>query len=196
MPVWVLCVLFLLFESPTPSTSQLCSTEKIENMIIDIESALQYGVRGTEPIYSSMEDHCINLCCAEEHIEGQKTCNFVIFDKTKTVGHPNCYMFNCPLSAGACPMKPSEGMNSYKLIQDFPPGAQDSKKNVTTELSQVINVIDMHLDTDKRNQAEQENVKRENIPGPGGDDGHLGGVGPGEDDGSLGGVGPEGTMDL
>lgn len=48
---------------------------------------------------------------------GQKTCNFVIFDKTKTVGHPNCYMFNCPLSAGACPMKPSEGMNSYKLIQ-------------------------------------------------------------------------------
>lgn len=54
-----------------------------------------------------------------KNIAGDKACNLMIFDTRKTAGQPNCYLFFCP-SEEACPLKPAKGLESYRIIRDFP----------------------------------------------------------------------------
>ncbi|NXL45695.1 MANS1 protein, partial [Podilymbus podiceps] len=102
---------------PGPSLGQECSTEKMENTIIDINLSLSKGIRGAEPAYASAPEACVRTCCSGEKLSGDKKCNLVIFDARRTSSHPNCYLFYCP-STEACPMKPVTGFVSYKITRD------------------------------------------------------------------------------
>ncbi|NXI95671.1 MANS1 protein, partial [Psophia crepitans] len=102
---------------PGPSLSQECSTEKMENAIIDINLSLSKGIKGAEPVYAPSPEACVRACCSGENLSGDKKCNLMIFDARRTSTHPNCYLFYCP-STEACPMKPVAGFASYKITRD------------------------------------------------------------------------------
>ncbi|NWS69943.1 MANS1 protein, partial [Crotophaga sulcirostris] len=102
---------------PSPSLSQECSTEKMENAIVDISLSLPKGIRGAEPVYAPTLEACVRVCCSGEKPSGDKKCNLMIFDVQRTSAHPNCYLFYCP-STEACPMKPATGFVSYKITRD------------------------------------------------------------------------------
>uniref|UniRef100_A0A8D0LC72 MANSC domain containing 1 n=1 Tax=Sphenodon punctatus TaxID=8508 RepID=A0A8D0LC72_SPHPU len=99
------------------SLSQDCSLEKMEGVIVDMKLSLSKGIRGTEPIYTATRDACINVCCLEKDIAGDRPCNLVIYDARRVSSYPNCYLFYCP-SKEACPMKPLVGLVSYKITRD------------------------------------------------------------------------------
>ncbi|XP_007113061.2 MANSC domain-containing protein 1 [Physeter macrocephalus] len=101
------------------STSQNCPTKSLEDMVIDIQSSLSKGIRGNGPIHTLTQEDCANSCCSTKNISGDKACNLMIFDTRKTTKLPNCYLFFCP-SEEACPLKPAEGLMSYRIIRDFP----------------------------------------------------------------------------
>ncbi|KAG6939535.1 MANSC domain containing 1 [Chelydra serpentina] len=112
---WSTCTfLIMCYVIPGPSLSQDCSLEKMENVVIDITLSLSKGIRGTEPIYTPTQEACINVCCLEKNISGDRQCNLMIFDARRRSQHPNCYLFYCP-SKDACPMKPSKGLVSYRI---------------------------------------------------------------------------------
>uniref|UniRef100_A0A8C3XTS6 MANSC domain containing 1 n=1 Tax=Chelydra serpentina TaxID=8475 RepID=A0A8C3XTS6_CHESE len=109
---WSTCTfLIMCYVIPGPSLSQDCSLEKMENVVIDITLSLSKGIRGTEPIYTPTQEACINVCCLEKNISGDRQCNLMIFDARRRSQHPNCYLFYCP-SKDACPMKPSKGLST------------------------------------------------------------------------------------
>ncbi|XP_037370230.1 MANSC domain-containing protein 1 [Talpa occidentalis] len=101
------------------STSQKCPTESLEDVVIDIQSSLPKGIRGSEPIHTLTQEDCINSCCSTTNISGNKACNLMIFDARKTTRQPNCYLFFCP-SEEACPLKPAKGLRTYRIIREFP----------------------------------------------------------------------------
>ncbi|NXX26654.1 MANS1 protein, partial [Nicator chloris] len=109
--------------------SQECSTEKMENSIIDIDLSLPRGVRGAEPLRVPSAGACVRACCSGHRLSGDKKCNFIVFYAARTSTHPNCYLFYCP-STEACPMKPAAGLVSYKIITDIH-GPED--KSIKTE---------------------------------------------------------------
>ncbi|NXN75100.1 MANS1 protein, partial [Himantopus himantopus] len=102
---------------PRPSLSQECSSERMEDTIIDINLSLPKGVRSAEPVYAPTPEACVRTCCSGEKLSGDKKCNLMIFDARRTSAHPNCYLFYCP-STEACPMKPATGFVSYKITGD------------------------------------------------------------------------------
>uniref|UniRef100_A0A8C3T9B9 MANSC domain containing 1 n=1 Tax=Chelydra serpentina TaxID=8475 RepID=A0A8C3T9B9_CHESE len=115
---WSTCTfLIMCYVIPGPSLSQDCSLEKMENVVIDITLSLSKGIRGTEPIYTPTQEACINVCCLEKNISGDRQCNLMIFDARRRSQHPNCYLFYCP-SKDACPMKPSKGLVSYRINRE------------------------------------------------------------------------------
>nr|XP_006115548.1 MANSC domain-containing protein 1 [Pelodiscus sinensis]XP_006115549.1 MANSC domain-containing protein 1 [Pelodiscus sinensis] len=97
-----------------PSLSHDCSLEKMENVVIDMKLSLSKGIKGTEPIYTPTQEACINVCCLEKNISGDRPCNLMIFDAGRVSKHSNCYLFYCP-SKEACPMKPAKGFVSYTI---------------------------------------------------------------------------------
>ncbi|CAM5079280.1 unnamed protein product [Natator depressus] len=112
---WSTCTfLIMCYMIPGPSLSQDCSLEKMENVVIDMMRSLSKGIRGTEPIYTPTREACINVCCLEKNISGDRQCNLMIFDARRISQHPNCYLFYCP-SKEACPMKPLKGLVSYRI---------------------------------------------------------------------------------
>ncbi|XP_034640274.1 MANSC domain-containing protein 1 [Trachemys scripta elegans] len=112
---WSTCTfLIMCYMIPGPSLSQDCSLEKMENVVIDMMPSLSKGIRGTEPIYTPTQETCINACCLEKNISGDRQCNLMIFDARRISQHPNCYLFYCP-SKEACPMKPAKGLVSYRI---------------------------------------------------------------------------------
>ncbi|XP_074859356.1 MANSC domain-containing protein 1 [Carettochelys insculpta] len=113
---------------PTPSLSQDCSLEKMENIIVDLKLSLSHGIRGTEPIYTSTQEACINICCLEKNILGDRLCNLMIFDARKVSKQPNCYLFYCP-GKEACPMKPAKGLMTYRITR----GIQTLDSQVTND---------------------------------------------------------------
>ncbi|KAK2499398.1 hypothetical protein MC885_000447 [Smutsia gigantea] len=118
---WSLTYTFIIicFLTLRLSTSENCPTERLEDVVIDIQSSLSKGIRGNEPIHTSTQEDCINSCCSTKTISGYKACNLMIFDTQKTTRLPNCYLFFCP-SEEACPLKPAKGLMSYRIIRDFP----------------------------------------------------------------------------
>ncbi|XP_052496425.1 MANSC domain-containing protein 1 [Budorcas taxicolor] len=118
---WILTYTFVIicFLTLRLSTSQNCLTESLEDVVIDIQSSLSKGIRGSEPIHTLTHQDCINSCCSTKNISGDKACNLMIFDTQKKIKLPNCYLFFCP-SEEACPLKPAKGLMSYRIIRDFP----------------------------------------------------------------------------
>ncbi|XP_038243785.1 MANSC domain-containing protein 1 [Dermochelys coriacea] len=112
---WSTCTfLIMCYMIPGPSLSQDCSLEKMENVVIDMMRSLSKGIRGTEPIYTPTREACINVCCLEKNISGDRQCNLMIYDARRISQHPNCYLFYCP-SKEACPVKPLKGLVSYRI---------------------------------------------------------------------------------
>ncbi|XP_056197835.1 MANSC domain-containing protein 1 [Falco biarmicus] len=114
---WLVRLLALTCLVADPSLSQECSTEKMENTIIDINLSLPEGVRSAEPVRARDPAACVRACCSGAPLAGDKKCNLMIFDARRTSAHPNCYLFYCP-STEACPMKPAAGLVSYKITRD------------------------------------------------------------------------------
>ncbi|XP_044843838.1 MANSC domain-containing protein 1 [Mauremys mutica] len=132
---WSTCTFLMMccYMIPGPSLSQDCSLEKMENIVIDMMLSLSKGIRGTEPIYTPTQEACINVCCLEKKISGDRQCNLMIFDGRRISQHPNCYLFYCP-SKEACPMKPAKGLVSYRInrgiqILDSQPANYESNGN-------------------------------------------------------------------
>uniref|UniRef100_A0A8C8RF33 MANSC domain containing 1 n=1 Tax=Pelusios castaneus TaxID=367368 RepID=A0A8C8RF33_9SAUR len=137
-----------------PSLSQNCSIEKMENVVIDMMLSLSKGVRGTEPIYTPTQEVCINVCCLEKNISGDRQCNLMIFDARRAGKHPNCYLFYCP-SKESCPMKPAKGLVSYRINRahfDLPNQAGHLnhtaalQKSITSQMTELLDHIEEHLD--------------------------------------------------
>lgn len=101
------------------SASHDCPAQSLGEVVIDIQSSLTKGIRGNEPIHTLTQEDCINSCCLTKNISGDKACNLMIFDTRKTARLPNCYLFFCP-SEEACPLKPVEGLRSYRIFRDLP----------------------------------------------------------------------------
>lgn len=110
----ILCFLTLRL-----STGQNCLTESLADVVIDIQASISKGIRGNEPMHTPTQQDCSRSCCSTKNIAGDKACNLMIFDTRKTAGQPNCYLFFCP-SEEACPLKPAKGLESYRIIRDFP----------------------------------------------------------------------------
>ncbi|XP_029455657.1 MANSC domain-containing protein 1 [Rhinatrema bivittatum] len=141
-------LLLVLCMSSVLCTGQQCSTEKIQNVIIDFKVALLKGIKDNDPIYVSTEEACLDLCCSEEKISGNKICNFMTFDSKMPKNLPNCYLFHCPTEE-ACPLKPTAGMMSYKITQaEQPLGGltdQDLDMHENPSSSQVVSSDSKHL---------------------------------------------------
>lgn len=108
------------------ATSLQCLSQSLEDVVIDIQSSLSRGIRGTEPTRTPTPQDCMDLCCSTRNISGDKACNLMIFDARKTTNQPNCYLFYCP-SEDACPLKPAKGLQSYRIIKESlssPPGTE------------------------------------------------------------------------
>ncbi|XP_070802954.1 MANSC domain-containing protein 1 [Pituophis catenifer annectens] len=116
---WVSAVLALV--AVKPSQTQKCSSEKMEDMTIDIPTAFSKGIRGTDPIYAPSWEACVETCCSEK-IAGDKTCNYAIFNTKMKSSSPNCYQFYFPTQE-TCPVKPASGLVTYRIIE----GKQISK---------------------------------------------------------------------
>ncbi|XP_061438487.1 MANSC domain-containing protein 1 [Rhineura floridana] len=96
-----------------PSQSQVCSTEKMENITIDIKAAFSKGIRGTDPIHAASWEACVNVCC----LDIDKKCNYVVFDTRRKGNNPNCYLFYYPTNE-TCPVKQVLGLVTYRMIED------------------------------------------------------------------------------
>ncbi|XP_030070382.1 MANSC domain-containing protein 1 [Microcaecilia unicolor] len=165
-------LLLLVCMSPVLCTSQRCSTERIVDFIIDVKNALSEGVKINEQIHTSTEEACRDLCCTHENISESKNCNFMTFDAQKAKNLPNCYLFYCPTTE-ACPLKPSIGLVSYRIVQDKQHLEEDlsipenssssqtnssaskhpaSKHNSTSNLQKSISapILDLEEDVDKQ----------------------------------------------
>lgn len=108
------------------ATSLQCLSQSLEDVVIDIQSSLSRGIRGSEPTHTPTPQDCMDLCCSTRNISGDKACNLMIFDARKTTNQPNCYLFYCP-SEDACPLKPAKGLQSYRIIKESlssPPGTE------------------------------------------------------------------------
>ncbi|XP_042325666.1 MANSC domain-containing protein 1 [Sceloporus undulatus] len=101
-----------------PSQSQACSTEKMENITVDIQKALSKGIRGTDPISTASSEACVNMCCLGAEIEGNKLCNYVVFNAKKKGNSPNCYLFYFPTTE-ICPVKQVLGLVTYRIIKEI-----------------------------------------------------------------------------
>ncbi|XP_005073032.1 MANSC domain-containing protein 1 [Mesocricetus auratus] len=135
---WAYTLVVIYFLTPRLVAGQKCLTESLEDVVIDIQSSLSKGIRGNEPIHTVTQEDCIGACCSTQNIAGDRSCNLMIFDTRKTAGQPNCYLFFCP-SEEACPLKPAEGLMSYRLIRDFPlTGATSPLQNLTQEESPLL----------------------------------------------------------
>ncbi|KAM4746966.1 MANSC domain-containing protein 1 isoform 1-T2 [Rhinophrynus dorsalis] len=104
----------LFWGSPNPCRALDCATHLSPNMTIDISVAISLGVGGSDPFLAANTEDCRIACCMEHNIQGNRDCNFFIYDARKLSRHPNCYLFNCP-SLDSCPLKQSKGMMSYSL---------------------------------------------------------------------------------
>lgn len=118
-PGWACSAALLCFLAVRLCTGQQCLSESLADVVIDIQSSLSKGIRGNEPVHVQTQQDCIRSCCSTENISGDKACNLMIFDTRKTAGQPNCYLFFCP-TAEACPLKPAQGLRSYRIIRDSP----------------------------------------------------------------------------
>ncbi|NXW68941.1 MANS1 protein, partial [Hirundo rustica] len=110
-----------------PALSQECSSEKVENSIVDINLSLPRGVRGAEPLRVPGAGACVRACCSGQRLAGDKKCNLIIFYAARASSHPNCYLFYCP-STEACPMKPAMGLVSYRITTDIRGSEDESIK--------------------------------------------------------------------
>nr|XP_020641462.1 MANSC domain-containing protein 1 [Pogona vitticeps] len=100
-----------------PSQSQDCSTEKMENTTIDIKAAISKGIKGADPIHVTTWKACVDFCCLERKIAGNKPCNYVVFSARRKSQSPNCYLFYYPMKE-ICPMKEGLGLVTYRIIRD------------------------------------------------------------------------------
>ncbi|XP_055971196.1 MANSC domain-containing protein 1 [Sorex fumeus] len=110
-------VLLVCFLTLRPAAGLQCLSQSLEDVVIDIQSSLARGVRGSEPTHTPGPQECIASCCSTRNISGDKACNLMIFDTRKTINQPNCYLFFCP-SEDACPLKPAKGLRSYRVITE------------------------------------------------------------------------------
>ncbi|KAG8513730.1 MANSC domain-containing protein 1 [Galemys pyrenaicus] len=115
---WTYTWVIICFLTLRLSASQKCPTESLGDAVIDIQTSLTRGIRGSEPLHASTQEDCVSSCCSTTNIAGDKACNLVIFDARKTTRQPNCYLFFCP-SEDACPLKPAEGLRTYRIIREF-----------------------------------------------------------------------------
>lgn len=53
------------------SAGQNCLTKSLEDVVIDIQSALSKGIRGNEPIHTTTQEDCIGACCSTRDIAGR-----------------------------------------------------------------------------------------------------------------------------
>ncbi|XP_053109273.1 MANSC domain-containing protein 1 [Hemicordylus capensis] len=114
------CILALVaFVVLEPSQSQACSTEKMENITVDIKAALSKGIRGMDPFHIVSWEACVDVCCLGEKITGteNKKCNLVVFDTRRKGNYPNCYLFYYP-SMETCPMKQAMGLVTSRIRKD------------------------------------------------------------------------------
>ncbi|XP_004592701.2 MANSC domain-containing protein 1 [Ochotona princeps] len=116
---WACSAALLCFLAARLSSAQQCLSESLADVVIDIQSSLSKGIRGSEPVHVPTQQDCIRSCCSTQNISGDKACNLMIFDTRKTAGQPNCYLFFCP-TAEACPLKPAQGLRSFRVIRDSP----------------------------------------------------------------------------
>ncbi|XP_058046654.1 MANSC domain-containing protein 1 [Ahaetulla prasina] len=123
---WVSAVLALV--AVKPSQTQRCSSEKMEDFMIDIPAAFFKGIKGTDPIYAPSWEACVETCCSEK-IAGDKTCNYAIFNTNVKSSSPNCYQFYFPAQE-TCPVKPALGMVTYRITEgkEKPKSAPSLKK--------------------------------------------------------------------
>ncbi|XP_070611349.1 MANSC domain-containing protein 1 [Erythrolamprus reginae] len=110
---WLSAVLVLVLVKP--SHTQKCSSEKMEDITIDISAAFSKGLRGTDPIYAPSWEACVETCCSER-IEGDKACSYVIFNTRVKSTYPNCYQFYLPAQE-TCPVKPAAGLVTYRITE-------------------------------------------------------------------------------
>uniref|UniRef100_A0A8C6Y3G4 MANSC domain-containing protein n=1 Tax=Naja naja TaxID=35670 RepID=A0A8C6Y3G4_NAJNA len=110
---WVSAALALVVAKP--SHTQRCSSEKMDDTMIDFPAAFSKGIRGTDPIYAPTWNACVETCCSER-IAGDKTCNYAIFNTKMKGSSPNCYHFYFPAQE-TCPVKPALGLITYRIIE-------------------------------------------------------------------------------
>ncbi|KAG8142736.1 hypothetical protein E2320_005932, partial [Naja naja] len=60
---WVSAALALVVAKP--SHTQRCSSEKMDDTMIDFPAAFSKGIRGTDPIYAPTWNACVETCCSE-----------------------------------------------------------------------------------------------------------------------------------
>nr|XP_060634087.1 MANSC domain-containing protein 1 [Anolis sagrei ordinatus]XP_060634088.1 MANSC domain-containing protein 1 [Anolis sagrei ordinatus]XP_060634090.1 MANSC domain-containing protein 1 [Anolis sagrei ordinatus] len=102
-----------------PSQSQVCSTEKMENITLDIKRAFSKGIQGNEPIFTASPEACINICCLGGKIGGNKVCNYIVFNTKKKHNYPNCYLFYYPTKE-IFPARQVLGLVTYRIIHGIP----------------------------------------------------------------------------
>nr|XP_008109574.1 PREDICTED: MANSC domain-containing protein 1 [Anolis carolinensis]XP_016849410.1 PREDICTED: MANSC domain-containing protein 1 [Anolis carolinensis] len=101
------------------SQSQVCSTEKMENITFNIKMAFSKGIQGKEPIFTSSAEACINICCLGGKIGGNKVCNYVVFNTKRKGNYPNCYLFYYP-TKDIFPARQVLGLVTYRIIHEIP----------------------------------------------------------------------------
>lgn len=69
-------LVMMLYAVLEPSQGQDCSTEKMENITVDIRAALSKGIRGTDPVHTASWEACVNVCCSGKEVAG-KLCFFL-----------------------------------------------------------------------------------------------------------------------
>lgn len=100
-----------------PSQGQGCSTEKMENITVDIRAALSKGIRGTDPIHATSWETCVSVCCSGKEVADKKKCNLVVFNGRRKGNYPNCYLFYYP-SKEPFPMNRSVGLVTGRIVTD------------------------------------------------------------------------------
>ncbi|XP_066488624.1 MANSC domain-containing protein 1 [Tiliqua scincoides] len=109
----VLCAMLEL------SQGQDCSSEKMENITVDIRAALSKGIRGTDPVHTTSWEACVNVCCSGKEVADKK-CNLVVFNarrKGNYSNYPNCYLFYYP-SKEPFPVNQGIGLVTGRIITD------------------------------------------------------------------------------
>ncbi|KAM4820466.1 MANSC domain-containing protein 1 isoform 1-T3 [Thomomys bottae] len=115
---WTFVLVTLGLPTPRLAAGQKCPSQSLEDVVVDIQSSLARGIRGSEPTYALSEDACLHSCCSTRSIAGDKACNLMIFDARKAAGQPNCYLFFCPGEA-SCPLKPAPaGLRTHRVSPD------------------------------------------------------------------------------
>ncbi|XP_053243508.1 MANSC domain-containing protein 1 isoform X1 [Podarcis raffonei] len=113
---WCSACLFAMafYTLPKPSQNQVCSTEKMENITIDIKAAFSKGIRGEDPIHASSWEACVDVCCLGAD---RKKCNYVVFNTRSKGNYTNCYLFYYPTNETFL-VRHVSGLVTHRMIKD------------------------------------------------------------------------------